>query len=275
MPVINEDTNAIMGVLDLLDILNYMQELFPWDLTTSSKSTLESKRWEFLQKPVGDILVHAKDRTCPIISEDASLAIVARELAKGDHSILVIPKSEQTELKENIMCVESVSWLVTQSDIVRFLARNVPWMTKMEYEKSVRELGLIQKDVLTVPHSLPTIEAFKVMHQNSIHGVGVTDEEGKLIANLSASNIKGITRRSFHLLRLSVGEFLRRDGQRMWWFYPICVKETDSLKELILLFVATQKHRVYLVDNNEKPIGVISLTDVLNAVVTIENLHSL
>jgi len=272
MPVINQDSNTIIGVLDLLDILNYMEELFPWDLATSSKSTLESKRWEFLQKSVGDILVSAKHRTCPIISEDASLATVTRELATGEHCILVVPRNEQTELKENILCVESVSWLVTQSDIVRFLARNVPWMTKNDYEKSVGELGLIQKDVLTVSHSLPTVEAFKLMHQNSLHGVGVTDDEGKLIASLSASNIKGITRRSFHILRLSVGDFLRKDRQRMWWFYPICVKETDSLKQLILLFVATQKHRVYLVDSNDKPIGVITLTDVLNALVTIENL---
>ncbi len=45
--------------------------------------------------------------------------------------------------------------------------------------------------------------------------------------------------------------------------YPVSVKQNTTLGEFFELIVKTKLHRVYVVDDNDVPLGVASLTDVL------------
>jgi len=275
--VIQSDTGEVIGVLDILDIIAYMQELFPWDTGVGNQRNvnINSKRWDFLLKPISDIVQSYQMHKAPVISGEAAISSAVAELAKGAHYLLVVPKELPLVPLPQKNQLDSVSGLITQSDIIRFMAENVMWLTKPSYDMTIEELGLIMKEVVTVPDTMPAFEAFKLINQHYIHGVGVVDKDGKLVGNLSASNIKGITRRSFQVLRLPVREFLERDRRRMWWFVPICTKENDTLKQVILQFAATQKHRFFLVDKDDKPTGVITLTDVLKVVTSIEPINIL
>lgn len=44
---------------------------------------------------------------------------------------------------------------------------------------------------------------------------------------------------------------------------PICVQSSSTFQELIKKIVSTKKHRIYLISENKKLIGVISLVDIL------------
>lgn len=56
----------------------------------------------------------------------------------------------------------------------------------------------------------PTHGVFAVMYANRVSAVGITNGEGDLVANLSASDLRRILPQHFSLLALPVGHFLSR-----------------------------------------------------------------
>jgi len=74
---------------------------------------------------------------------------------------------------------------------------------------------------------------------------------------------QGITRRSFQTLLRPIEDFLMCDRHRGSWTNPICVKPSDTLEHVVLQFVATKVHKLYIVDSEKKPLGEITRTDVL------------
>ena len=78
--------------------------------------------------------------------------------------------------------------LVTQSAVVEFIAEHsneVPFA-----KKTVEEMKLGYRKVITVPQTQTCFSGFSAIVENGVSGVGVVDANGKLISNLSASDIK-------------------------------------------------------------------------------------
>src|SRR4051812_28347574 len=57
-------------------------------------------------------------------------------------------------------------------------------------EKTLNQLNLGFRKVYTVNESQTAYQAFKTMIDNKVSGVGVVDNEGTLVANISLSDIK-------------------------------------------------------------------------------------
>ena len=49
----------------------------------------------------------------------------------------------------------------------------------------------------------------------------------------------------------------------------MCSPETD-LKEMIRLVVENEAHRIWLVDGDKRPIGVVSLTNMISAIMKVD-----
>jgi len=91
----------------------------------------------------------------------------------------------------------------------------------------------------------------------------LVDNSGKLIANISASNIKGMTRANIQLLYRPLTDFLARDRKRGWWQLPVTTTLDTTLQDVLVQFVAAKVHRMYIVDNEDKPIGEVSISDIV------------
>ena len=113
--------------------------------------------------------------------------------------------------------------------------------------------------------------------------IAVVDEiSNELVGNLSASDLRGLTNETFKIVRTPVLSFLKKQvGKRGSCFYSIglncycclhkqrgeeavvnkCTGE-DSLESVINTIVSHRHHRVWVVDSKNRPIGVISLTDI-------------
>jgi CBS-domain-containing membrane protein len=91
----------------------------------------------------------------------------------------------------------------------------------------------------------------------------LVDNNGKLIANISASNIKGMTRANIQLLYRPLTDFLARDRKRGWWQLPITTTLDTTLENVLLQFVAAKVHRMYIVDDDGKPVGEVSISDIV------------
>jgi len=113
------------------------------------------------------------------------------------------------------------------------------------------------------------MEAFTEIKSKGVTGIGVFDQLGRLIGNISASDLKVIgwdkNLSGFSKLGMSIKEFFDLHQREL-----IRVSPKTTLKTVLKQLVSTHAHRTYVTDSLGKPIGIISLVDLLNVV----RLHS-
>jgi CBS-domain-containing membrane protein len=258
VPVLDESTRQIRGVLDVQDVIHYLSDLLEQPLNQAL-----NLRWDFSVKDCGSLLDIA---TKPFIfSNQSNLWDILQYLAKGSERALVVDKP--TEPHELTTEEGDVVGMIVQMDFIRFLSQHNAWL-RMHPKFDVplnqaMDLNNLSEKVVTITPSEHTYLAFRRMNESNVRGVAVVDNEGRIIANLSASNIRGISRRNFQVLRFPLGEFLRRDRRVGWWQTPIYVKATDPFGLVFFQFAATGLHRLYILDNNNKPTHVIVPADIL------------
>jgi CBS-domain-containing membrane protein len=123
-------------------------------------------------------------------------------------------------------------------------------------------------ELATVSADLPAFEAFMKMHQMRLSSLAVVSGNGELFENISATDLKGALT-DFKRLMLPVRDYLaatralvlgkkRREGLLM------CRGE-EALPNLLRLIKEAGVHRVYLTDEQRKPVGVVSLTDIFHS----------
>jgi CBS domain-containing protein len=155
--------------------------------------------------------------------------------------------------------------IVTQSHLARMISSNSARFPIAYYHISTVKLG--QKDVVSVSADTRAIDAFETIHNKKVTGVAVVDSNGKLVDNISASDLKLIGADIEMLSRvfMTVSEFLKLDGKERSLIF---VNKSSTVGEVLEKLVSTKTHRVYVVDDNNKPTGVISLGDILEAVLS-------
>jgi len=152
---------------------------------------------------------------------------------------------------------------VSQSELVKFLYQNKLYHNGSH---SVKDLNLGTKKVISMGIKQLVIEGFKQMIVNKISGVGVVDEDGQLVGVVSAHDVRVIGNSADLLEHLysdypTYRVYLQNNFQVP--SAPITVSESDTLDKVITTLLENKIHRVFIVDNYKKPIGVISFGDVL------------
>jgi len=99
--------------------------------------------------------------------------------------------------------------ILTQSQLVRELYKN---LSKFDISfKTVESLRLGYKEVLSVQAEQKAIDAFDTIHDKRVTGLAVVDSSGKLVGNLSATDVRNIGANIDLISRVfkSVEEFLK------------------------------------------------------------------
>eukprot|EP00300_Choanocystis_sp_HF-7_P033998 c4647_g1_i1.p1 GENE.c4647_g1_i1~~c4647_g1_i1.p1 ORF type:complete len:338 (+),score=87.99 c4647_g1_i1:82-1014(+) len=127
--------------------------------------------------------------------------------------------------------------------------------------------------VISVSDSASFLDALSQISEHSISAVPVVDQEGKLVYNLSATDVRRVI--EFPILfevikraEASVENFftcLRESGLTVRT--PITCRPDTSAQEVVDLMISNKIHRVYVVDEENRPIGVVSVVDVFSSLV--------
>jgi CBS domain-containing protein len=98
------------------------------------------------------------------------------------------------------------------------------------------------------------------MHVKHVSGVAIVNEEGRIIKNLSASDIRAVQGgHNLERLVVPVSEFaLERK--------LITLRPDDVFMQAIRVLAQNRLHHAFIVDEHNHPIGTVSLTDVLRVV---------
>lgn len=266
--------------------------------------------------------------TEPVNSDDETLAYVEKARAGGSgvpvkFAAHLGAKNELHVLKSNSTIIEAVEILgrgvhrvaiadaqdanvtvgvLSQRRLIRFIWENGRQFKSLEpfFQMKLTDLGIGPKDVVSINGDRQVIEALKIMHEDGVSSVAVTDSSRNLLGNISIVDVRLVTKSSQkHLLRTTCKQFLSTilnergldDGQDSFPVFHVTLG--SSVGRTIAKLVATKAHRLWIVQPPQQKadtstaststvlssavaggggfstasgqlIGVVSLTDILN-----------
>lgn len=260
MPVISATDRNIIGTIEVLDIIHALISAI--DKVDETSTTIQQNvRKEFMNKKVSEYV----SKNSYVISAKASLYDAVKGFVEHQQDrFVIVDRIVEGGTAKFGNTENDVVGMLTTSDILRFLVSNSYFMREEPlFSKSLKELGLKEIEPKVVNSKEVVAEAFKQMGKYGHDGLAVVDDEGKLIGNLSACDLKGVTRFNCPILNSSVQDFLNRDQKREWFSRPIVLEWTDSLYLSIHQFVSLAKRRFYFVDKAGKPTGEVSRREVI------------
>ncbi|EIE86289.1 hypothetical protein G6F46_003831 [Rhizopus delemar] len=202
------------------------------------------------------------------ILPEATLLSAVEEFAYGIHRVCVLNPDG------------SIKGILSQSTATRYLyanQRNFPDIERI-MNKTLRQLGLGVSDVIAVNADSPVLDALSLMSKHGISSVAVLGHMGMVLGNISMTDVKFIMKSYKHqLLWETCFQFVSlvrtqqgvEDGQDRIPVFDVRLDTTLGFAVAKLL--ATKSHRVWVIDEREKAIGVVSLTDVMRAIATTSN----
>jgi len=158
--------------------------------------------------------------------------------------------------------------ILSQSRVVQYLAQYIDMFTFAQETVEQHKLGYRDSVVVVSTESVAK-DAFEVMRDKGVSGVGVVDENQKLVSAVSTSDLRAVvySKHHFERLNLSVSDFvtLVRVSNPNSPKDALVVTPSTTISQVAKLFEQYKVHRLFVVDSLEskKPIGVISLYDFL------------
>jgi len=264
VPVVDKD-NKLVGLIDTVDVIAFLvrfseecrslpaaERTFDWFCQQLQKS----------DQHVSQIAGLAyKNQLVPVLPGTSIGDIIQTMISKGLQRVPVVGENHKLEN------------FVTQSSLVQFFAKHSDKLGKFG-NQSLAELGFQPKHVFTIKEGSLAIDAFRKMDEHKITGVPIVDSEGAIITNVSSRDLRNALTEPdfFEKVLLPVERFVSDLKSRTFLpnaetMYPkICCKFTSKFGDVIHKLAATKIHRIYVVDDHERPVGVISLHDVIGKI---------
>jgi len=267
LPIIDATTNKPIGSFSMMDFINILcSEIDEKELQSINSGNAFSeflKKKEFTDRPLKAFPSIGQNEPLLIINgSEPLLKAVMLMITKKGHRVLVV--NDEGKLIN----------LITQTRVLGLLSTALDSVE--EAQKSLQELSLGFRKVLCVPKNTSAFQGFKFLKDNNITGCGVIDESGKLIGNLSINDLKtlGYSMEYFNLLTQPLSKYLQivkeKEAQlgskALAEVSILCATAETSLMQAIKMLVGYKVHRLYIVDKEQKPIGLLSLHDVLSRI---------
>jgi len=194
-----------------------------------------------------------------VFSEKDTLDKLFDAFCVGVHRVLVAHGARSTPY-----------WtFITQMDVLRYLKNQSFQCDSMLHNIFLQpisslSLGTISKDkILTFSSDHSAIRAFRFMLQhNELSALPIVDRSGRLVDTLSASDFRGVNLENLKDTLLPVCEFLKK-ARKMECDLIMETKDA-ALFSFVDKILVHGHHRVWIVAD-KKPIGVVSLTDIIKA----------
>jgi len=269
MPVYKLHTEICVGFIDILDILSFivkrLRELGPVD------PLIAMRTWHqldyFVVTPVIEVINQSGRDAYATIGMDASLQqVIDLMVERGVHRVGVLNHQGK------------VYNILTQTRLLQFVVENedksVPF-TLGPHDRD--EIGQFfpPKAVYCIPLNARTIDAFVAMNDVKKSALAVTNDQGQLVSNISATDLKEVGYDLDLYLRLfdTVQDFLKKktlnrnvgpSEQNTGTLPPAIFLGTgNKILQALEVFQKFKVHRIYMVDPTYKPVGVITPAEIL------------
>lgn len=193
-----------------------------------------------------DVINMSGRNPCVPADPDTPLLKVMTTLAEGTYRVPIINAKGR------------VIRILSQMAMCELLAGNVE-LWAQESKLTLPSPFRVEK-VVKVADNSTALNAFSKIQTNAVSGVGVIDQQGRLIADLTPADLKSM--KHVELLLGPVTRFTEGTPIRQVLTIPEEQTERVTLKRVVQKMVETGAHRFYIL-NSGKPSAALSITDVL------------
>uniref|UniRef100_A0A670YS75 CBS domain-containing protein n=1 Tax=Pseudonaja textilis TaxID=8673 RepID=A0A670YS75_PSETE len=161
----------------------------------------------------------------------------------------------------------NVLHILTHKRILKFLHIFVSAWKPRFLQKTIQELGIgTFRDIAVVLDSAPVYTALEIFVDRRVSALPVVNEKGTVVGLYSRFDVIHLAaQKSYNNLDISVGEALKQRS--------VCLEGVltchpyETLEDIIDRIAKEQVHRLVLVDKKNTPRGIVSLSDILQALV--------
>jgi len=242
-PVLNDD-QTVAGVIDLQQLVTFLSSSFgPY----ASEQTVERN---LRMRHVKEVLSMATRTTYVPVDVTDKCTLAVELFASGFYRAPITTHDNH------------LVGLITQVDIVMEAAASMrTGAAKAMGQRLLSEYGVglsapsFVNKTQTVGDTIAQLDAYQVS------GLPVTDDAGHLIGNFSISNLLSIwADNANEAISLTVEAFLTKYSPES--LHPKTARRDEKLVDVVSRLVEQQIHRAWIVDKDNKPVGVISMTDI-------------
>jgi len=260
-PVFDRENNNFLGFVDMMDLLANVVSFYKErdvsglqageDVPVSwcrDIETLKERGEQFAKQPVTALIDKSRvDDYCPVSHHGTLFQVMEDVLSQNVHRVPVFDNSDK------------VYNVLSQSDLIHFLFENIRDVGIARFD-TVEKLNLGTQVVISMSAKAKAIHAFFLMLYNKVPAVAIVSGNGELVGNLSASDLRGLDQNTFPQLLMPVMEFVKSVKRHR----GLITCKKDSTLESVLSKLANNKvHRLWMVNDQNSPIGVVTLTDIM------------
>jgi len=199
LPVGSHQRGAYVGIIDLLDIMVYVA--FASYFNSGGKLQVTEQdftKFTNLHKPIANLIGMAEEsKRVTVVDQNTKIQELMDLFSWGAHRVLAIMQSH----------VGDTVTMLTQTDVLNFLLQNKDKLSP-KVGQTVESLGLGKNQVVALKSNLTAVEAFRVLAQNRARAMPIVDNTGIVIANLSCSDLRGITQETLKNVTHPVMDYL-------------------------------------------------------------------
>jgi len=239
--------HQFLGFVDTLDLAVFLVRVFAENLQKHPHLYDPKELQLRFQMPVR-VVINASKRDVfhPVDSKQDLHFLITNFLQYAVHRVPVMEAGK-------------VVGIVSQSDVIRYVHKHASSLGDL-LSKRIRDLKMDVGPVVSVTYDQTLMKAFTMLLINDITGLAVLDLKGRLVNNISASDLKGITTTSFYRLEMQMHEVFLFKGDKL---PPVTCTAGNTVAEVISIIENTGVHRIFVVDEENRPTNVITLTDIL------------
>merc|ERR1712154_50786 len=257
-----------LGVLDLRDTLKYV--LTVHETLLKQQDNINNKNNNDEQKAAPAAMDYVVGDHSPMVTQTLADLCNHRPFRVVNASDTLLQLSAIFALGSHVVGVVSDNKLLgvcTQGYFFQQIAKRWKFVHSCCLNK-IFAMKYITAPIQSVLKTAKAVDAFHLMEELNLSGLAVINEKGVLIHNTSATDIKLWLVKGEESLDQSIESFLINiRNLSLTERYPITVCSlNDTLKRAVQKLQATKYHRLWIVDNDTKPIGVLALTDIFRFV---------
>lgn len=269
-PVWDASQKRYLGFVDVFDLMtlavgvDVLMHILPESVVKKPRAEdLAFQKEMTLGEMMGDQPESAFNPWCPVV-EGTQFKDVVKLLASKARRVPVLSKTTGRVIQ-----------IISQSQVCQLLYERVKAGGVLS-DTTPGTTGLGMKGVFSVKDTDQARDAFQLMVDKRVSSVCVVDENGEILTAVSTKDIRLLPRLEAaglernNLMDMNIREFVglvRRATELDGKSHAACVTVdvNTPLATVLGKLAATKMHRVYVIDSHRKPVGVISVSDVVVA----------
>ncbi|XP_035755516.1 5'-AMP-activated protein kinase subunit gamma-2 [Egretta garzetta] len=251
-PLWESKKQSFVGMLTITDFINILHRYYKSPMVQIyelEEHKIETWRELYLQETFKPLVN---------ISPDASLFDAVYSLIKNKiHRLPVIDPVSGNAL-----------YILTHKRILKFLQLFMSEMPKPAFmKKNLDELGIgTYHNIAFIHPDTPIIKALNIFVERRISALPVVDESGKVVDIYSKFDVINLAaEKTYNNLDISVTQALQHRSQYFEGVVKCSMLET--LETIVDRIVKAEVHRLVVVNEADSIVGIISLSDILQALV--------